>query len=91
MPLPSGALIGPYRIVDKLGEGGMGEVYRAHDSRLGRDVALKLLPAHLVVDADRHQRFIQEAQLASSLQHPNIVTIFDIGSDDVGDYLAMEP
>lgn len=90
MSLPGGASLGPYRIVEKLGEGGMGEVYRAHDSRLGRDVALKLLPARLVADPERRQRFIQEAQLASALQHPNIVTIFDIGSADAGDYLAME-
>jgi serine/threonine protein kinase/dipeptidyl aminopeptidase/acylaminoacyl peptidase len=68
----------------------MGEVYKARDERLNRLVALKLLPAELVADTERRRRFIQEAQLASSLQHPNIVTIFDIGSSDRGEYLAME-
>jgi Tol biopolymer transport system component len=68
----------------------MGEVYRARDGRLNREVALKLLPADLVSNAERQRRFVQEAQLASALQHPNIVTIFDIGSSDAGEYLAME-
>src|SRR5215831_15899571 len=68
----------------------MGEVYRARDGRLNREVALKLLPADLVANIERRRRFVQEAQLASSLQHPNIVTIFDIGSSDAGEYLAME-
>ena len=83
--------LGPYRIVDLLGVGGMGEVYRARDERLNRLVAVKVLPADRVAaSAERRSRFIQEAQLASALQHPNIVTIFDIGSTEVGDYLAME-
>src|SRR5687768_9190013 len=90
MPLQSGTHLGPYRIVDLLGVGGMGEVYRARDDRLNRQVALKVLPADRVANAERRSRFLQEAQLASALQHPNIVTIFDIGSADVGDYLAME-
>src|SRR5215831_12545930 len=68
----------------------MGEVYRARDGRLNREVALKFLPADLVSNAERRRRFVQEAQLASALQHPNIVTIFDIGSSDAGEYLAME-
>jgi serine/threonine protein kinase len=68
----------------------MGEVYRAHDERLNRQVALKVLSAERVADADRRRRFLQEAQLASALQHPNIVTIFDIGSAEGVEYLAME-
>ncbi len=90
MPLQSGTHLGPYRIVDLLGVGGMGEVYRARDDRLNRQVALKVLPADRVANAERRSRFLQEAQLASALQHPHIVTIFDIGSAEVGDYLAME-
>ena len=91
MALEPGTHLGPYRIVDLLGVGGMGEVYRARDERLNRMVAVKLLPADRVAaNAERRRRFIQEAQLASALQHPNIITVFDIGSADVGDYLAME-
>jgi Tol biopolymer transport system component len=90
MPLDPGTLIGPYEIVAFLGAGGMGEVYQAHDSRLNRSIALKILPASLVVDEERRRRFVQEAQLASSLQHPNIVTIYDIGSAGEIEYLAME-
>jgi serine/threonine protein kinase len=91
MALEPETRLGPYRIVDLLGVGGMGEVYRARDERLNRLVAVKVLPADRVAaSAERRTRFIQEAQLASALQHPNIVTIFDIGSTDLGDYLAME-
>ena len=90
MSLESGTRLGPYEIGALLGVGGMGEVYTARDERLNRLVALKLLPAELVANTERRRRFIQEAQLASSLQHPNIVTIFDIGSSDQGEYLAME-
>ena len=91
MALEPDTRLGPYRIVDLLGVGGMGEVYRARDERLNRLVAVKVLPADRVAaSAERRSRFIQEAQLASALQHPNIVTIFDIGSTEVGDYLAME-
>ncbi len=90
MPLDSGTRLGPYQISTLLGTGGMGEVYQARDERLNRMVALKLLPAELVADPERRRRFIQEAQLASSLQHPNIITIFDVGSADQGEYLAME-
>jgi len=85
-----GTRIGPYEILAAIGIGGMGEVYRARDGRLNREVALKFLPADLVSNAERRRRFVQEAQLASALQHPNIVTIFDIGSSDAGEYLAME-
>ena len=91
MALEPETRLGPYRIVGLLGVGGMGEVYRARDERLNRLVAVKVLPADRVAaSAERRTRFIQEAQLASALQHPNIVTIFDIGSTDLGDYLAME-
>jgi Tol biopolymer transport system component len=90
MALDPGTLIGPYEIVAFLGAGGMGEVYQAQDPRLNRMVALKILPAALVVDEERRRRFVQEAQLASSLQHPNIVTIYDIGSAGEIEYLAME-
>lgn len=90
MTLAAGTPIGPYEIVGLLGAGGMGEVYQARDTRLNRLVALKVLSSSIGTDADRRQRFVQEAQLASSLQHPNIVTVFDIGSADGVEYLAME-
>ena len=90
MSLESGTTLGPYRIVSLLGAGAMGEVYRAHDDRLNRLVALKVLSAERVANPDRRRRFRQEAQLASALQHPNIVTIFDIGSAEGVEYLAME-
>jgi serine/threonine protein kinase/Tol biopolymer transport system component len=90
MPLEPGTHLGPYKIVDLLGVGGMGEVYRARDPRLNRLVALKVLRGEREAGPERRSRFIQEAQLASALQHPNIVTVFDIGSSEGGDYLAME-
>jgi len=77
--LHTGSVLGHYRIVAPLGAGGMGEVYRAHDTKLDRTVALKILPASVVRDAERLRRFVQEARSASSLSHPNIVTIHDIG------------
>jgi len=77
--LRTGTTLGSYRIVAPLGAGGMGEVYRAHDSKLDRAVALKILPAEVVKDAERVRRFVQEAKSASSLSHPNIVHIYDIG------------
>ena len=90
MPLDAGTRFGPYETVAFLGAGGMGEVYEAVDTRLNRRVALKILPPALVANAERRRRFVQEAQLASALQHPNIVTIFDIGSAGETEYLAME-
>jgi len=77
--LRAGTILGSYRIVAPLGAGGMGEVYRAHDAKLDRAVALKILPAEVVRDAERVRRFVQEARSASSLSHPNIVHVYDIG------------
>jgi predicted Ser/Thr protein kinase len=90
MPLEPGTLVGPYKVVSLIGSGGMGDVYHARDTRLGREVALKVLPPERVADPERRQRFLQEAQAASILNHPNIVSIFDIGSQDGFDYIAME-
>jgi eukaryotic-like serine/threonine-protein kinase len=90
MTLAAGTRLGPYEIVAPVGAGGMGEVYRAHDPRLGRDVALKVLPAVFAADASRRARFEQEARAASALNHPNIVSIYDIGSLDSTLYVAME-
>ena len=90
MALERGTKIGPYEIVSSIGAGGMGEVYEARDPRLNRSVAIKVLPGRSHADAEHRRRFIQEAQLASALQHPNIVTVFDIGRAGDLDYLAME-
>ncbi len=78
MQLTVGTLLGPYEITAPLGAGGMGEVYKARDTRLERMVAVKVLPADKVADPSRKQRFIQEARAASALNHPNIVTLHDI-------------
>ena len=85
-----GTPFGPYRIVALLGAGGMGEVYRAHDSRLGRDVALKVLPAHLGADAAAIERLTREARAVAALSHPGILTIYDIGQDGGHVYLVTE-
>jgi dipeptidyl aminopeptidase/acylaminoacyl peptidase len=90
MPLPSGSQLGPYTIASPLGAGGMGEVYRARDSRLGRDVAIKVLPSSSSADADRLQRFEQEARAAAALNHPNILALYDIGRSEAGPYLVTE-
>ena len=90
MTLTAGTRLGPYEILAPLGSGGMGEVYRARDSRLGRDVAVKVLSAEFAADADRRRRFEQEARSASALNHQNIVTIHDIGSEGATVYIAME-
>jgi serine/threonine protein kinase len=90
MSLPPGSRLGPYEIVSALGAGGMGEVYRAWDSRLGREVAVKVLPGDVAADQERVRRFEQEARSASALDHPNIITIYDIGSADATLYIAMQ-
>jgi eukaryotic-like serine/threonine-protein kinase len=79
MPLSPGDKLGPYEIVSQIGAGGMGEVYRARDTRLGRDVALKILPAELANDTSRRQRFELEARAVAALSHPNIVAVYDVG------------
>lgn len=83
MALATGSSLGPYSIVSLLGAGGMGEVYRARDSRLGRDVAIKVLPADLTTDRDRLRRFEQEARAAAALNHPHILVVYDVGTADV--------
>ena len=90
MALTSGTKLGPYEIQSPLGAGGMGEVYRARDTRLGRDVAIKVLPEHLSTNPDLKQRMEREAKAISSLNHPNICTLYDIGSQDGVDFLVME-
>ncbi|HYX21240.1 MAG TPA: WD40 repeat domain-containing serine/threonine protein kinase [Thermoanaerobaculia bacterium] len=85
-----GSRLGPYEIVAPLGAGGMGEVYRAKDAKLGREIAIKVLPASVAEDHGRRQRFEQEARSASALNHPNILTIYDIGEADGALYIAME-
>jgi|HubBroStandDraft_6_1064221.scaffolds.fasta_scaffold06579_2 serine/threonine protein kinase len=90
MTLTSGTKLGPYEIQSLLGAGGMGEVYRARDTRLGRDVAIKVLPAHLSSDPDLRQRMEREAKAISSLNHPHICTLHDVGSQDGIDFLVME-
>src|SRR5258708_2858065 len=78
-PLPDGTTLGPYRIHTLIASGGMGDVYRARDERLGRDIALKVLPTGLTNDRERVERFAQEAKSASALNHPHIVAIYEIG------------
>ncbi|HZD30565.1 MAG TPA: protein kinase, partial [Candidatus Angelobacter sp.] len=90
MPLATGSRLGPYEILAPLGAGGMGEVYRAHDSRLNRTVAIKILPASFASDHDRLQRFAQEARSAAALNHPNILSIFDIGEEGGNPYVVSE-
>jgi serine/threonine protein kinase len=90
MALTSGTKLGPYEIQSPLGAGGMGEVYRARDTRLDRSVAVKILPSHLSEDPEAKQRFDREARTISSLNHPNICTLHDVGHQDGIDYLVME-
>lgn len=90
MPLTSGAKLGPYEILAPLGAGGMGEVYRAHDPRLGRQVAIKILPPAYSLDRDRLQRFQLEARAAGMLNHPNILIIYDTGTQDGSPYVVSE-
>ncbi len=86
----SGRAIGPYKVLGRLGAGGMGVVYKASDSRLGRDVALKVLPAEVVGDASRRQRFEKEARAVAALNHPNIVAVFDVGTEEGICYIVSE-
>src|SRR5262245_1513535 len=90
MSLTPGVRLGPYEIVAPLGAGGMGEVYRARDTRLGRDVAIKVLPSALSVDSERLKRFEQEACAAGALNHPNILSIYDVGTHDGSPYIVSE-
>src|SRR5215469_3728621 len=90
MALAPGTHLGPYEIQSPLGTGGMGEVYRARDTRLERAVAVKILPAHLSSDPTRKQRFEREAKTISSLNHPHICVLHDVGHQDGVDYLVME-
>ena len=90
MTLELNTQIGPYEILAKIGAGGMGEVFRARDSRLGRDVAIKILPFHYASSDDRLSRFEQEARATGALNHPNIVSIFDFGSYEGSPYVVTE-
>ena len=90
MRLTAGQQLGPYEVVETLGAGGMGEVYRALDRRLGRSVALKVLPSQVAQDDDRTRRFIGEARAASALNHPNVAVIYDVGESDGISFIAME-
>ena len=90
MALTVGARFGPYEVVAPLGAGGMGEVYRARDTKLGRDVAIKVLPASLSENSDRLNRFEQEAQAAGALNHPNILSIYHIGTHQGAPYIVSE-
>src|SRR5438552_7963448 len=90
MPLPTGTHLGPYQILGPLAAGGMGEVYRAHDSRLGRDVAVKVLPDAVASSADRLARFEREARTVAALNHPNIVVLHSIEEVAGTRFLTME-
>src|SRR5262252_8083736 len=84
------SIISHYRIISKIGAGGMGEVYRAQDTKLNRTIALKILPPELAADEDRMRRFVQEAQAAAALNHPHIAHIYEIGEAAGTHYIAME-
>src|SRR5262249_47105181 len=90
LTIATGSRLGPYEILAPLGAGGMGEVWRAKDSRLARDVAIKVLPADLAADPERLKRFEREARAASAPSHPNIVTIYEVGRDGDTSFIAME-
>src|SRR5579872_320797 len=90
MALTPGTKLGPYEIHSSIGAGGMGEVYRARDGRLNRDVAVKILPASFSADPDRLQRFALECRAAAALNHPNILSIFDIGETGGPPYVVSE-
>ena len=90
MPLTPGATLGPYQIDAPLGAGGMGEVYKATDTRLDRSVTIKVLPEHVANDPDLKQRFEREARTVAGLNHPHICTLYDIGREGETDFLVME-
>ena len=90
MTLPPGARLGAYEVLARLGAGAMGEVYRAHDNRLGRDIAVKILPAEFADDPGRRRRFEQESRAASALSHPNIVSVYDVGDQDGVSFIVTE-
>src|SRR6266705_6626859 len=90
MVLSAGSRLGPYEIISAVGAGGMGEVYRARDTRLERTVAIKVLPSHLSSSAEVRQRFEREAKTISQLSHPHICALYDVGNQDGVEYLVME-
>src|SRR5580693_3930684 len=90
MPLASGSRLGPYEILSALGAGGMGEVYKARDTRLDRTVAIKILPASLAADPQFRERFDREARTISQLDHPHICTLYDVGEQDGTSFLVMQ-
>nr|MDQ5871412.1 protein kinase [Acidobacteriota bacterium] len=90
MTLAVGTRLGPYEILAPIGAGGMGEVYRARDTRLKRDVAIKVLPIAFTADSERLRRFEHEARAASALNHPNIVTVHDVGEQERTPYVVLE-
>jgi len=90
MSLTPGTKLGPYEILAPLGAGGMGEVYKAKDTRLDRTVAIKVLPSHVASNPEVRQRFEREARAVSSLNHPHICTLYDIGSENGIDFMVME-
>jgi serine/threonine protein kinase len=90
MPFSKGDKVGPYEILAPLGAGGMGEVYRARDPRIGRDVAIKVLLQSFAKDPGRLRRFEQEVRASGALNHPNILTIFDVGHEDGSPYVVSE-
>ena len=90
MPIAAGSRLGPYEILGPVGAGGMGEIYRARDSRLGRDVALKVLPAEHASDPGRARRFQHEARAVAALNHPNILALYDTGTENGVAYAVFE-
>src|SRR5437016_2389104 len=90
MSLTPGSRLGPYEVLAAIGAGGMGEVYRARDSRLGRDVAVKVLPASFADNPERLRRFEQEARATGMLNHPNILAVYDVGTHEGAPYLVTE-
>ena len=90
MPLSAGTKLGPYEVLSAIGAGGMGEVYKARDTRLDRIVAIKVLPTHLADRSELRERFEREAKTIASLNHPHICVLHDIGQQDGIDYLVME-